>query len=141
MDFFEARESKEKKAAIMNVIAVMLADGRIDDREKTLLGRVCQRVGLGLDQLEEMLSNPSKVQFVVPASPKERLLQLVDMVFMMLADEEIDARELAVTDNFARRLGFSARNVRQLVTGIIEGVKRGHTRLQVSDDVDRWAQS
>ena len=138
---FESRKTKEKKAAVMNVIAVMVADGTVDSSEKALLNKVCRRVGLSEKKLKKMLSNPGKVQFIVPRSPDERVYQLIDMVFMMMADGKIDERELRVTKTFAGRLGFSPSMVAKLVKGIIDGSQKGHSRVQVNADVAEWAQT
>ena len=141
MSLLESRATKEKKAAVMNAIAVMLADGRIDPSELALLNKICRRVGLNEKKLKKMLSDPGKVKFIVPQNRDERVCQLIDMVFMMMADGKIDQREVRVTERFAGHLGFSPSMVAKLVKGIIDGSQKGHSRVQVSADVAEWAQT
>lgn len=78
MSLFESRKTKEQKAAIMNAIAVMVADGRIEPSEMALLDKIRRRVGLSEKKLKKMLKMLSsrgkvKVQFIVPRSRDERV--------------------------------------------------------------------
>ena len=138
---FESRKTKEKKAAVMNVIAVMLADGEIKPSEMALLDKIRRRVGLSEKKVKKMLSNPGKVKFIVPRSHGERVFQLIDMVFMMMVDRQIEEREVRVTKTLAGRLGFAASAVDKLVKGIMDGGQKGRSRAQVSADVAEWAQT
>ena len=132
MDWFDDQATKEKKAAVMNVLAVMFADGKIDETEKKFLGAVCKRVGLSQEELKELLSDPGNIKFTVPESRKERIFQLLDMVFMMMIDGEIDQREMDVCITLATRMGFRP----TAVSTIVEAIKKGRNRDQVKEDIE-----
>jgi len=139
--WFSRQASNERMAAVMNVTAVMFADGKIDPREMQFLAMVCKRVGVKEDELKRALSDPSKVRFTRPEDPDERARQLTDTVFMMLADGRIDQRELDLCTKFAVLLGFQPSVVPKLLHAVVNGIQKGHSRSQLGHDVAAWAAS
>ena len=135
-EWFGNEPSAERKSAVRNVICVMLADGKIDPRERIFLKAVCKRVGITDQELADLMSNLTSIEFVSVKDDKERVLQLCDMVFMMLADGKIDKNELAFCMMAAHRLGFHPRVVQELITKIIEDIKRGQMQKGVTKDVE-----
>ena len=133
--WFGGEPSAARKSAIRNVIGIMLADGKIDPRERIFLKAVCKRVGITEQELADLVRNPAGAKFVPPKDDKERLMQLCDMVFMMLADAEIDKRELAFCIAGAGRLGFHAKVVQDLIAKIIASIKRGASQQGVTNGV------
>ncbi len=142
MDWFggsESQSSKEKKGAVMNAVCVMLSDGHVDPREYELLKRILARVNMNEAEMKDMIAHPEKIQFTVPQSQDERQMQLIDIVFMMMADGKIDTREMKIVLQFASMLGFTPQTVADLVKNIItEGIKQGRSRTEVKSDVDAW---
>jgi len=133
--WFGGEPSAARKSAVRNVIGIMLADGKIDPRERTFLKAVCKRVGITEQELGDLMRNLSGIEFVPVKDDKERVMQLCDMVFMMLADGEIDKRELAFCTVVAQRLGFQPKVVQNLIAKIIADIKRGLLQQGVTKDV------
>ncbi len=124
-----------RKSAVRNVIGVMLADGKIDPREKAFLKVVCNRVGITRQELADLVRNPAGIEFVRPKDDQERAIQMCDMVFMMLADGEIDRRELEFCMVAAQRLGFHPKVVPELTAKIIANIKGGRSQQRVTSGV------
>ena len=136
MSWFESQSTKEKKSTVKNVIAVMLADGKITSEEEELLAAVCVRVSLSPAELKSILDDPQSVSFTPAKAPKERIMQLLDVVFMMMIDGEIDQREMRLCQAIATQLGFPASAVPKLVMAIIEGIKKGRERTSVASEIE-----
>ena len=136
MGWFEGQASKEKKTAVANAIAVMTADGKIDNSELKLLAAICARVGLSEKKTKEVLANPGKVKFTVPKTREERVRQLIDMVFMMMVDGKIDRREMDVCMTLASRMGFPSSVIPKMMADLIAAIQRGRSREQVRVEID-----
>jgi tellurite resistance protein len=138
MKWFEGHAAREKKTAVRNAIAVMASDESVDARELAMLEQICNRVGLERAELDKLLENPSAVRFTVPDTREERVRQLLDLVFMMMADGEVEARELALCTDLAERMGFAKRVVPALLETIMAGIREGRARAQVFVEVGAY---
>lgn len=130
MGWFDSKDTMQKKSALRNAVAVMLADGKIEPNEIATLSIICTRLGLDAGVLKEILANPDKIQFVVPQDDTEKVKQLVDVVFMMMADGDINPKELACCTTVAMGLGFDASIVGKVILGIAEAIRNGINRDQ-----------
>lgn len=135
---FKSQSQKEKETAVKNLIAVMLSDGEIDQNEMKHLGIVCRRHGISEKQLKEILSKPQSIKFTVPKEPNDRMQQLIDMVWMMLADGQIDQREMDMCITLATKMGFRPSAVTQLVQHIINEAKRNQQTKRVNVNINDW---
>ncbi len=133
--WFGGTPAKERQSAVRNAIGVMLADGKVDPREMTFLKAVCHRVGITEKELKNLIDDPASISFVPPKDAAERAMQLCDMVFMMLADGDIDQREMAFCIGAAERLGFPPKVVPDLTGKIIAAIKGGSSQQRVTKDV------
>lgn len=128
MDWFTGESTMEKKSALRNAVAVMLADGKIEPNEIKTLRVICARLGLDTEVLKEVLDNPEAIEFVVPQDDHEKACQMVDIVFMMMSDADIDEKELDFCRAVAMRFGYHSSIVGKLVLGIVEAIKSGKDR-------------
>jgi len=138
MSWFESQSTKEKKSTVKNAIAVMLADGKITSEEEEFLAAICVRVGLAPAELKSILDHPEGVSFTPAKDTKERVFQLLDVVFMMMIDGEIDQREMRLCQAIATQLGFPASIVPKLVMAVVEGIKKGRERASVAADIEKF---
>jgi uncharacterized membrane protein YebE (DUF533 family) len=136
--WFESHADREKKTAVRNAIVVMASDGRVDERELAMLEQICGRVGLGRDELAKLLASPRNVRFAIPQTREERVRQILDLVFMMMADGEVDSRELAMCTDLAERMGFSKAVVPILLETIVTAIRGGKKRAQVLVEVGSY---
>lgn len=134
----KSQAQKENETTIKNAIAIMLADGQIDPNEMDFLITICQRVGLPEKQLKAILQNPQSIEFTPAKNSNERMQQLIDMVWMMMADGHIDAREMDVCITLAAKLGFKASTVGALVQHIINEIDRSRAARQVRVNIDAF---
>jgi uncharacterized tellurite resistance protein B-like protein len=134
MAWFEGKDAKQRKSALVTVLRVMLADGKIDAREQVFLAKVAGRLGIKEKEFKKVLANPSAVEFHPPKDDKERICQLFDVILMMLADGRVDQREMELCIHAASRLGFRTSTVPTLVNGIVQKINQGAAREQVATE-------
>ncbi|HOQ05119.1 MAG TPA: hypothetical protein PKY88_07905 [Anaerohalosphaeraceae bacterium] len=135
MSWFESRSTKEKKSALKNAVAVMMSDGEISDSELAMLAVICRRLGLNLRVLKEILKNPEKIHFVVPRDNQEKIFQLIDIVFMMMADGKVDDKEMNLCKAIASGFSFNPAIIDRLLTAITESIQKGNDRSQTAEAV------
>ncbi len=138
MGWFDGQATKEKRVAVKNAILVMMADGRIDKRELAFLLQVCKRVGVSEKEMKKLLDSLKDVKFTVPKSNDERIRQLMDMVFMMMVDGEIDNREMAVCLDLGKHLGFPPAMVGTIVKSVAAAIQGGRSRAEVAVEVGSY---
>jgi len=119
-----------------NLIYLSAVDGKIDRRELEFLSYLAFRWGLTQKELEEIikevLSKPEVIdRYKPPKTNKEKLDQLFDLIGMMMADGEIDQRELDFCMTIAVKMGLRPSIVPQIIMTIVEGIKRGETKEEV----------
>ena len=130
MNWLDSRDEKEKKAAFKNTVAVAFADGRLDDKETEALRFLATRMGLSTSQIESVLNNPDAIEFVSPADPKDRVLQIIDMVAVMMVDGEMANAEMTLCIHIGQKLGFSLEEVEHLIEGVVEAIRNGLNPLE-----------
>jgi uncharacterized tellurite resistance protein B-like protein len=130
MGWFTGESTMEKKSALRNAVAVMLADGKIEDNELAMLGLICKRLGLQPDVLKEIMENPQAVDFVVPQSNQEKAAQLVDVIFMMMIDGDIDQKEFDLCRGVAVSFGLDPAIVGKVILDIAAAIKNNQDRGQ-----------
>ncbi len=133
MEWFEELSVEERMSALKNVAAMMAADGKIEESEKQLLAGICGRLGVTAKDVEAVIRNPAKYAFVVPRSDREKVFQLVDSVFMMIVDGNIDANEMELCLRLAQALGFNPAIVPKVIAAIVEAIEQGHNRGKIGD--------
>lgn len=103
--------TEKQRSHFRNLVSVAMADGRIDEKEREMLGQLGQRLDLTDDEIASILEQPESGRFLVPETQKLRLRQLIECVMMMLADGCIDDAEMLLCRQLASRLGFKADQV------------------------------
>jgi tellurite resistance protein len=125
----------EKKIALSNTILVMLADGKITPEEEVMLNGLRKRLGASKEIMQELLDNQEKLKLVIPDNERQKLRQLTDMIAMMRADGEIDLQERDLCTKFALAIGFNPLKVSRVLEKAEEGMRKGYTPEQITEDI------
>lgn len=131
MSWLKTRKSKEIETTVMNVIAVMLADGEVTQEEEKFLSMVCMRVGLSENDLAEILQKPGKVKFTPAKNYEDRIKQLTDVVYMMLVDGNINQFEMKLCIMIALNLGFHPSAIEEIINDLASKIESG----KIEDEV------
>lgn len=124
IDLFKSREEREKLSHLKNLVAVAVADGKLEESELAALAVVMEGRGINPEYLERCIKNPKGIDFVKPKSHEKKIEYLKDMVCLMMCDGEIDEKEIAICKFTATALGFDDIVIDALLLDIISEIKR-----------------
>ena len=85
-DFFSSNEKRVQLSHLKNLVALMLADGKIEKAELAAIAAVCSREGLTDADLKRCIKSPESIDFVPPSDNLQRIQYLKDMVLLMMSD-------------------------------------------------------
>ncbi|OHD55452.1 MAG: hypothetical protein A2Y33_11630 [Spirochaetes bacterium GWF1_51_8] len=107
------RGIKERKSLLKQVLAIVLADGKIEPSEREFLNDFCVRYGIQASELEEVARYPEKVELVIPVDHETKLADLGELVCAMSVDGEITGGEYGLCKLCATVYGLSERSFEQ----------------------------
>jgi uncharacterized tellurite resistance protein B-like protein len=132
---FESRKSKERKSRFRQLVDMAMADGELDPAEQNLL----ESVAVGLDftpkEVHKILAKPEAISFQPPQSLDDRLLQLMEIVDMMRADDEIKSEEEQFALKMSGKLGIPTPKAPSLIKHIISAFDEGRDWLEVREEL------
>lgn len=117
-------DNKEKLSHLKNLIALSMADGKLEKAELAAISAVISREGMTQEDLERCINNPKSIEFVPPTSNSTKIQHLKDMVYLMMADGNIDDNEVMVCKITAEMLGFKHEVIDAIVFDTIEEIKK-----------------
>jgi hypothetical protein len=100
------------------MINVLMADGRIDPKERKLLFTYASARGIPQQRMEQLLTQALQggtIDVPEPGTRQEARAWLVDMTRMALADGSISKEEEKLLIHMGKRLGFSIYDLKQVV--------------------------
>jgi len=125
------QQKHEQKSLFLNAFLVAMADHKLEPAEAAVLKAIQKRLGLSDQEVKQILANPADITFTPPKTPQERFSHLVDLVFLMLIDGNIDPAEARLVVNFATLLGFKPAVVPALVQRIAQDIKAQKSRSSI----------
>lgn len=123
-DFFKSDDKRIKLSHLKKLVALMLADGKIEKQELAAIAAVCSREGLTDTDLKRCLESPESIDFVPPANNMQRVQYLKDMVLLMMSDGNIDDNEMLVCKMTAEVLGFKHEVIDAMILDIIADLRK-----------------
>ena len=122
-DFFSSKSDKQKLSHIKSLIALAMADGKVEKAELAAIAAVCSREGISESEIKNLLDNPNSVDFVPPTDHQTKVKYLKDMCTLMMIDGSIDKNEVVVCKLTAEALGFRHEVIDAMVSDIIDDLK------------------
>lgn len=92
--FFEHQRTSFKRNYLKNLIALAAADGHLDPEERDMIVTIGLKRGLKLWQIEGLLADPGAHTLFLPESIANRMNLLYDIMLIIYADHEVNAKEL-----------------------------------------------
>ncbi len=121
MAWFESRKSKERRSRFRQLVDMALADGELDPAERDLLEAIAEGLEISPEEFLKILTHPERIDFIPPNDLDERLIQFMEIVDMMLADEEIRPEERTLAVKVAGKLGIPPGKAPALIEVILKG--------------------
>ena len=104
---FYGNEDKKNKSYIKNLLEVAIADGILDESELELVISIASNFDISKEEVFEIKDNPSTIQFTPPSSYSAKVKLLEDLVKIMIADKEIDEKEVKICKELALKLDIA----------------------------------
>jgi uncharacterized tellurite resistance protein B-like protein len=123
---FGKRKSQEK-AHLKALMEVAMADGEIDKFEYEYLLSIAQKMGITEKELQALKDHSVHYEFKVPKDKNESFNRLYELICMMMIDGEIHKREKQLCSVFARKLGFTMKNIDELIYSVEQNVSMGNS--------------
>lgn len=115
-------EVKAKKSHIRNLLAVALADGRLENIEFEFILHIADNLYLSREVVREIHASPNDISLFIPPHEKQRLDQLYDLVSLALIDGDLNDKELLTCKNVAIQFGYKPVVVEMIIHTITENV-------------------
>lgn len=128
---------RKELSRFKNMVAVVFADGKLDEMEKSYLFQKKRELDISDEEYEALIENGRKNNLQVPESEDDRLAQLIDMIDVAMIDGSLDAQEYALIVMVGEILDFNLAEVNmmfKLSFGIIpEDYFRESKKLDISN--------
>ena len=117
---FYGNEDKKNKSYIKNLLEVAIADGILDDSELELVISIASNFDISKEEVIEIKDNPSTIQFTPPSSYSAKVTLLEDLVKILIADKQIDEKEVKICKDLALKLDIAPVIVDELIQSSIK---------------------
>lgn len=116
MDFGTYEEELAMKSYIVSLLVKQATvDGDIADAETSYLLYASKTLGLDKSEIKPIVQTPDSYNISPPPDEEKRLTILYYLLFMMRADEVIDAKEEKLCYNIGFQMGFRQEMVSDLI--------------------------
>ena len=129
MGEFKSRETVEAETMLAKAVAIMKADGNVDESELSLLRDIASRLGIGEGDINSILDTPEAAETSLPTDPFKRALFLVFMASAVWADGKADDAETQLLSEIGRSLGYSVEQIEAASTAVSAAQQTGEGEL------------
>lgn len=117
---FYGNEDKKNKSYIKNLLEVAIADGKLDESELELVISIAGNFDISKEEVLEIKDSQNTIPFSPPSSYSAKVKLLEDLVKIMIADKEIDEKEVKICKDLALKLNIAPLIVDELIQSNIK---------------------
>ena len=118
MGEFKSPETVEAETMLAKAVAIMKADGNVDESELSILRDIASRLGIGEGDIDAILNDPESAENSLPTDPFKRALFLVFMASAVWADGKADDAEKKLLSEIGRSLNYSTEQIEAAATAV-----------------------
>lgn len=109
LNFLSQSRQEKGKEYLKQLFLVALADGSLDDVEKSYILSVGKRFNIPADEVEKLSQDikPDDIKYKLPGNAEERFFLLFYLINLIRANGEIHPHEVKVAENIVMRLGYA----------------------------------
>jgi|SaaInl74LU_5_DNA_1037368.scaffolds.fasta_scaffold00088_27 hypothetical protein len=130
---FESGEQSSKKGLFNNLVMLARIDGKVEQSELNLLGRIASRLSLTEEQVNEIIEHPDAYPMIPPSTKEDRYERFIQFVEMICIDGVVDPTEEFLANKYGLALGFTSEEITKIEAEIIEHIKAGKERSEILD--------
>ena len=117
---FQGNEDKKNKSYIKNLLELAIADGKLDESEMKAIISIAGNFDLSEQEVMAIKDNHQEIDFTPPSSYSAKVKLLEDLVKIMIADHEIDEKEVKICKDLALKLNIASVIVDELIQNSIQ---------------------
>lgn len=117
-NIFKSDRAGVRRSHVKNLIEVALADGHLATEEWNMMVYLAEKFEISEHQIKEIKDNPDTIEFVIPDTHEECLLQIEDLLMVMTVDHEINPVEVELIKKIAIKLNVLPQMVDEMVSRI-----------------------
>ena len=117
---FQGNEDKKNKSYIKNLLELAIADGKLDESEMKAIISIAGNFDLSEQEVMAIKDNHQEIDFTPPSSYSAKVKLLEDLVKIMIADHEIDEKEVKICKDLALKLNIAPVIVDELIQNSIQ---------------------
>ena len=129
MGEFKSPETVEAETMLAKAVAIMKADGNVDESELSLLRDIASRLGIGEGDIDTILNDPEAAENSLPTDPFKRALFLVFMASAVWADGKCGDAEAQLLTEIGRSLEYSTEQIEAASTAVSSAQQAGGGEL------------
>ena len=114
---------------LAKAVAIMKADGNVDESELSLLRDIASRLGIGEGDIDTILNDPEAAENSLPTDPFKRALFLVFMASAVWADGKCGDAETQLLTEIGRSLEYSTEQIEAASTAVSSAQQAGGGEL------------
>lgn len=101
---------------LRDLVALAHVDGKFDEKEKVLIHKIGKELEMTPEAIDELMSNPEKINFQPPETEDEKLEQFYNCIRMILVDGKVQDSEIEFCKIIARGLGFTSFDIYKMLS-------------------------
>ncbi|MCA6074783.1 hypothetical protein [Fulvivirga sedimenti] len=118
-----------------NLIAVALADGTLDQTEWDRLATIAANRGVSQEELHQIREEAETIKFVAPASHRDKIFQIYELVEVMIADGRVDQEELLICRKLAEKLSIHPRIITDMLARMLQLIREDKDPEIIIDEI------
>lgn len=130
---FESGEHSAKKGLFNNLVMLARVDGKVEQSELNLLGRIANRLSLTEEQVNEIIAHPDQYPMVPPVTKEDRFDRFIQFMELVYVDGVVDPAEEFLANKYGLALGFGSEEVIEIEHRVLEAMKAGKSNSEILD--------
>lgn len=130
---FETGEQSAQKGLFNNLVMLARIDGKVEQSELNLLGRIASRLSLTEEQVQEIINHPDQYPMVPPSTKEDRYERFIQFMEMICIDGVVDPTEEFLANKYGLALGFDSETINRIEAEILDHLKAGKNRSEILD--------
>ena len=107
--------NKVKLEHMENLVAVAIADGFFEEKEKKFLADKAEEFGLSIQEVNNILEKADLLHTQIPKNELDGEEQLADAVYMSMINGEVNPKEYELCIYLAQKLNFEKEDVDKII--------------------------
>lgn len=128
---FESGEQSAQKGLFNNLVMLARVDGKVEQSELNLLGRIANRLSLTEEQVNEIIAHPDQYPMIPPVTLEDRMERFIQFLEMVCIDGVVDPSEMFLANKYGLALGFGSHEVVELEIKIVEMLRNGKDKNEI----------